>query len=52
MSIVSVSTNPPIVNHGSGPTLESARAAASLEAINMLKELDVLKYLNSGMLNL
>lgn len=36
LSLVSVSTNPPLVCHGSGPTIEHAQNEASLGALRSL----------------
>lgn len=55
LSRVSLSTDPPQVLHGTGPTLESSRDAAALQALKMLAEKglsvvvnDIDKKMNSG----
>jgi hypothetical protein len=47
---VSVSTNPPSINHGTGTTLDLAREAAAQEALSMLKEFAIVKNSNTGRL--
>ncbi|XP_070533253.1 double-stranded RNA-binding protein Staufen homolog 2-like isoform X2 [Ptychodera flava] len=41
LSLVSISTNPPLVSHGAGPTVESSHDAASLQALKSLMDMDI-----------
>ncbi|XP_077990821.1 double-stranded RNA-binding protein Staufen homolog 2-like isoform X2 [Glandiceps talaboti] len=39
LSLVSISTNPPLVSHGAGPTVESSYDAAALQAMKSLMDM-------------
>ncbi|XP_077866790.1 double-stranded RNA-binding protein Staufen homolog 2-like [Saccoglossus kowalevskii] len=41
LSLVSIATNPPLVAHGAGPTVDSSYDAAALQALKSLTDMDI-----------